>query len=206
MARTVLPGKPFPLGATWDGTGVNFALYSENATAVEVCLFDNRSKTESERIQIGETTAFVWHCYVPGLLPGQLYGYRVSGPYEPAIGLRFNPAKLLIDPYAQAVCGSVDWTQPIFPYDLNSPEKDLAIDTRDSAPGMPKAVIVNPYFDWDQDRLPRTPLADSVICLSALLSLSWLLPTGIIRPPVSWHKRNISWLPVGYLGSKISST
>ena len=163
MARTVLPGKPFPLGATWDGTGVNFALYSENATAVEVCLFDNRSKTESERIRIGETTAFVWHCYVPGLLPGQLYGYRVSGPYEPEKGLRFNPAKLLIDPYAQAVCGTVDWTQPIFPYDLNSPEKDLAIDTRDSAPGMPKAVIVDPYFDWDQDRLPRTPLADSVI-------------------------------------------
>ena len=163
MARTILPGKPFPLGATWDGTGVNFALYSENATEVEVCLFDNRSKTETERIQIGETTAFVWHCYVPGLLPGQLYGYRVSGPYEPEKGLRFNPAKLLIDPYAQSVCGTVDWTQPIFPYDPHSPEKDLAIDTRDSAPGMPKAVIVNPYFDWDQDRLPRTPLADSVI-------------------------------------------
>ena len=163
MARIVLPGKPYPLGATWDGTGVNFALYSENATSVELCLYDNRSRVESERIKVGETTAFVWHCYIPALQPGQLYGYRVSGPYEPEKGLRFNPAKLLIDPYAQAVSGFIDWSQPIFPYRVDSPEKDLEIDPRDSGPGMPKSVVVNPYFDWEQDRQPRTPLVDSII-------------------------------------------
>jgi glycogen operon protein len=163
MARIILPGKPYPLGATWDGTGANFALYSEHAEQVTLCLYDNRSRAEMERIDLHESTAFVRHCYVPNIYPGQLYGYRVSGPYEPEKGLRFNPAKLLVDPYAQAVCGEVDWRQPIFPYKLNSPKEDLELDDRDSGSGMPKSVLVNPYFDWEQDRLPKTPLVDSIV-------------------------------------------
>jgi isoamylase len=164
MAQIVLPGRPYPLGATWDGTGVNFAVYSENATKVELCLYDNRSKAETERIVVSEITAFVHHCYVPGLQPGQLYGFRVDGPWDPANGLRFNPSKLLVDPYSMAICGSIDWTQPIFPYQMNGHENaDLERDDRDNSLGMCKSVVVNPYFDWEQDRHPRTPLADSVI-------------------------------------------
>jgi isoamylase len=164
MAQVVLPGRPYPLGATWDGTGVNFAVYSENATKVELCLYDNRSKAETERIVVSEITAFVHHCYVPGLQPGQLYGFRVDGPWDPANGLRFNPSKLLVDPYSMAICGSIDWNQPIFPYQMNGHENaDLERDDRDNSLGMCKSVVVNPYFDWEQDRHPRTPLADSVI-------------------------------------------
>jgi isoamylase len=163
MPRIVLPGKPYPLGATWDGTGVNFAVYSENATKVELCLYDNRSKQEYERIEVKETTAFVWHCYMPGTQPGQQYGYRVHGPWEPEHGMRFNPAKLLIDPYAQAISGRVNWKEPIFPYKLGKKDADLLLDDRDSGAGMPKGVVVNPYFDWEQDRAPRTPLSNSVI-------------------------------------------
>jgi isoamylase len=163
MGRRCLPGKPYPLGATWDGIGVNFAIYSERATKIELCLYDSRTKRESERITMMEQTAFVWHCYVPGLQPGQLYGYRGHGPWDPAHGLRFNPAKLLIDPYARAISGSVDWEKPIFPYKFGGEHADLVIDRRDSASGMPKSVVVNPYFDWEHDRPPRTPLSDSVI-------------------------------------------
>jgi isoamylase len=163
MARIVLPGRSYPLGTTWDGTGVNFAVYSENAAKIELCLYDNRSRQETERIELPETTAFVRHGYLPGVQPGQLYGYRVYGAWEPQNGLRFNPAKLLIDPYAQAICGSVDWKQPIFPYKFGGEDADLRLDDRDSGPGMPKSVVVNPYFDWEQDRAPRTPLSDSII-------------------------------------------
>ncbi len=159
----VLPGRPHPLGATWDGTGVNFALYSENATRVELCLYDNRTRREVDRIPVPEQTAFVWHCYIPGVQPGQLYGYRVHGSWDPAAGLRFNPAKLLIDPYARAINGKIDWEKPIFPYRMGGDNADLHIDRRDSAAGMPKSVVVNPYFDWEHDRPPRIPLSDSVI-------------------------------------------
>ena len=163
MARIVLPGKSYPLGATWDGTGVNFAVFSENASKIELCLYDNRSRRETERIQLPETTAFVRHGYLPGVQTGQLYGFRAYGPWEPQNGLRFNPAKLLIDPYAQAICGSVDWKEPIFPYQFGGDDADLKMDDRDSGPGMPKSVVVNPYFDWEQDRAPRRPLSDSII-------------------------------------------
>jgi len=162
MPSTLLPGKPYPLGAKWDGTGVNFALYSENATAVELCLF-NEQGHQVEQIFLRETTAFVWHGYLPGLQVGQLYGYRVHGPWDPKNGLRFNPAKLLVDPYAQAVFGHTDWSQPIFGYQFGGDNADLNIDTRDSASGVPKCVVASPYFDWDQDRPLRTPLSDSVI-------------------------------------------
>ncbi len=161
MSRTILPGRPFPQGATWDGTGTNFALFSETAERVELCLFDNPHESESERIDVVEQSAHVWHCFLPNVQPGQVYGYRVYGPYDPERGLRFNPAKLLIDPYAKAITGKVDWNSPIFPYRLG--EDDLTQDTRDSAGGMQKCVVVNPYFDWDTDRPPKTPLSESVI-------------------------------------------
>ncbi len=163
MERHCLPGKPFPLGPAWDGTGVNFALYSENASKVELCFYDSRGRRETERFELHEQTAFVWHIYVPGVQPGQLYGYRVYGPWEPARGLRFNPAKLLIDPYAKAIAGRVDWARPIYPYRFGGENADLNIDRRDSAAGMPKSVVVNPYFDWENDRSPRTPLSNSII-------------------------------------------
>jgi isoamylase len=161
--RHSLPGRPSPLGATWDGTGVNFALHSEHAIGVDLCLYDSRSRKETVRFSVAEQTAFVWHIYIPGLQPGQLYGYRVHGPWEPARGLRFNPAKLLIDPYAKAIAGKVDWTKPVYPYKFGGENADLNIDRRDSATGMPKCVVVNPYFDWEHDRPPRTPLSDSII-------------------------------------------
>ena len=163
MPRTVLPGRPFPQGATWDGTGTNFALFSENAERVDLCLFDRPDIEESERIEIVEQTVHVWHVFLPGVQPGQIYGYRVYGPYDPEHGLRFNSNKLLIDPYAKALAGKVDWGAPIFPYQLGHDDGDLAVDTEDSVRGMPKCVVVNPYFDWGMDRPPKTPLSESVI-------------------------------------------
>ena len=163
MARTLLLGKSFPLGATWDGTGTNFAIYSERAEKVELCLFNDRESEVSDRIELRERTAHVWHGYLPSVQPGQLYGYRVYGPYEPAQGLRFNSNKLLIDPYAKAVAGKVDWNAAIFPYELGNPDEDLKREDSDSAPGMPKCVVVSPFFDWEQDRSPKIPLSDSII-------------------------------------------
>jgi isoamylase len=160
----VRPGRPFPLGATWDGQGTNFSLYSEYATGVELCLYDARDQAqEYGRVSLTEKTANVWHCYLPGIRPGQLYGFRVHGPYEPQKGLRFNPAKLLLDPYAKAVAGSVDWNAPVFGYKLGDPDGDLSLDSSDDSWGMPKGVVVDPYFDWDGDRGPRTPLHRTVI-------------------------------------------
>jgi glycogen operon protein len=152
------------LGAAWDGAGVNFAVYSENATAVELCLFGaDDPGTEVERVRVRERSAHVWHCYVRDLRPGQLYGFRVDGPYEPEAGLRFNAAKLLIDPYAKAVTGAIDWNAPVFAYKLGDPEADLGKDDTDDAWGKPKAVVIDPHFDWDGDRPPRVPWPDSVI-------------------------------------------
>jgi len=159
----LLPGRPFPLGATWDGTGVNFALYSEQASGVELCLYDARTRKETARIPLAEQTAFIWHTYIQGLQPGQLYGYRVYGPWDPARGLRFNPAKLLVDPYAKAISGRVDWSKPVYPYKFGGENADLTMERRDSASGMPKCVVVNPYFDWEHDSPPHTPLSDSII-------------------------------------------
>jgi len=163
MARTILLGKPYPQGATWDGSGVNFALYSEQATAVELCLFSSRDDRNPEIIKLPEQTSFVWHAYLPGVQAGQLYGYRVYGPYEPDKGLRFNPAKLLIDPYAIAICGEVDWRAPIFPYEPGNGAEDYKPDEHDSAWGMPKCIVGHPHFDWDGDRPLKIPLSDSVI-------------------------------------------
>jgi isoamylase len=160
----VLRGAPAPLGATWDGEGVNFAVFAENATEVELCLFDaSEPGRETKRLRLRDLTAHVWHGYVPGLAPGQLYGYRVHGPYEPESGERFNPAKVLLDPYARAVAGRVDWSAPVFGYPLGHDRADLARDDGDSGWGVPKGVVIDPAFDWGGDRHPRTPWSETVI-------------------------------------------
>src|SRR5438445_779005 len=136
----IRPGNPYPLGATWDGEGVNFALFSENATGVELCLFEGpKGNDELPRVRVTEQTDLVWHVYIPGIRPGQRYGYRVHGPYEPERGHRFNPAKLLIDPYARAIDGHVRWNELIFGYTPGHPDADLSKDDRDSSPAVPDA-------------------------------------------------------------------
>jgi len=158
------PGSPYPLGATWDGLGVNFALFSENAEHVELCIFDQPyGAPEIARIPMKEQTDNVWHVYLPEARPGWMYGYRVYGPYRPGEGLRFNPHKLLLDPYAKAITGRVEWSPAMFGYDLESPEQDLSMSTLDSAPGMPKAVVIEPAFSWGDDRRPNTPWHDTII-------------------------------------------
>jgi len=161
---TPWPGVPYPFGATWDGDGVNFAVFAEHAEAVELCLFDAADAVvESGRIPLPETTHGIRHGYVPGLRPGQLYGYRVHGPYDPAAGLRFNPAKLLLDPYATAVAGPVRWDPVLLAYPPGGPHADLERDERDSAGVLPKAVVIDPAFDWQGDRPPRTPWNRTII-------------------------------------------
>ena len=160
----VWPGQSYPLGATWDGAGVNFALFSENATAVELCLFDApESGTETARILLTERTDQVWHAYLPGLRPGQLYGYRVHGPYNPHAGHRFNPHKLLLDPYARAVAGELKGTETPFGYTVGHPHADLSFDERDSAADVPKSVVVDSAFSWGGDSLLRTPWHKTLI-------------------------------------------
>jgi glycogen operon protein len=160
----VWPGAPFPLGATWDGEGANFAIFSEHATGVELCLFDEPHDDKPvETIAMPEATDDIWHVYLPDVRPGQLYGYRVHGPYEPSEGHRFNPAKLLIDPYAKAVTENIEWTDELFGYTIGDPERDLSCDDRDSAGAMPKCVVVDPAFTWGDDRAPRTPWNRTVI-------------------------------------------
>jgi isoamylase len=162
--RQIHPGKPFPRGASYDGSGVNFAVYSGVATRVEVCLFDAAEPTrEIDRFDLPETTDFVWHGYVPGLEPGVLYGLRVHGPYAPTQGHRCNPNKLLVDPYAKAIHGDVDWQGPVLGYQVSHPEKDLSFDEQDSAPSVPKSVVVNEFFDWTGDLPPDTPWRRTVI-------------------------------------------
>ena len=153
------PGTPYPLGASYAGTGTNFSIFSEVATRVELCLFDDEGNEAKQ--DLPERTALCWHGYVPNIYPGQRYGFRVHGPYEPRKGLRCNPAKLLLDPYAKAIEGQVEWDSAVFPYRLG--REDLAADRRDSAPFVPKSVVTNPWFDWNGDHPPRTPMHDTVI-------------------------------------------
>ena len=158
------PGKPYPLGATWDGSGVNFSLFSENATGVELCLFDGAGEdVEVARVPVTEQTDLVWHLYLPEARPGQRYGYRVHGPYDPPKGHRFNPAKLLLDPYAKAIDRTIRWDDAVFGYPVGHPDADLARDDRDSAPHVPKCVVIDPAFTWGDDRPPRVPWAETVI-------------------------------------------
>ncbi|HEV8329679.1 MAG TPA: glycogen debranching protein GlgX [Nitrospiraceae bacterium] len=160
----IWPGRPYPLGATWDGEGVNFALFSENATAVELCLFDEPdANKETHRIRIEERTDHVWHVYLPEVWPGQRYGYRVHGPYEPEAGHRFNPAKLLLDPYAKAIAGTIDWSNALYGYRIGDPKEDLSVDDQDNAGSIPKCVVVDQAFTWGGDQLLRTPWDRTVI-------------------------------------------
>jgi len=161
MQRTLLPGKPYPLGATPTSQGTNFALYSENATGVRVCLFDDDGK-QIDCVELKEQTAFVWHGFLRGIQPGQRYGYRVEGPWEPEKGLRFNANKLLLDPYAKAIAGEVDHKGPILPYDAPSGD-DTKFCGIDDADFVPKSVVVDNKFDWGGDCPPETPLSDSII-------------------------------------------
>ena len=157
-------GYPYPLGATWLGNGVNFALFSEHATSVDLCLFDRmEAREENVRIPVTEHTDQVWHIFLPEVRPGQIYGYRVSGPYEPEIGMRFNSSKLLLDPYAKAIAGRVEWGDEMFGYVVGGKAEDLTRDFRDDAWGMPKAVVIDNAFNWGGDRRIGRPLAESVI-------------------------------------------
>ena len=162
-AHKIWPGKPYPLGAIWDGAGVNFALFSENATKVELCLFDGADAQRETRIPLREQTHQVWHVYLPEARPGQFYGYRVHGPYEPEQGHRFNPAKLLLDPYAKAIHGSVQWSDALFGYSIGHPDQDLSRSDTDSASGIPKCVVVDPAFSWGNDMPPATPWHKTII-------------------------------------------
>ncbi|HEX2844841.1 MAG TPA: alpha-amylase family glycosyl hydrolase, partial [Candidatus Limnocylindria bacterium] len=161
MALRVWRGNPYPLGATWDGSGVNFAIFSENAESVDLCLFE--ADGTEQRIRMVEQTDLVWHCYLPDVRPGQRYGYRMHGPYEPRSGHRFNPAKLLIDPYAKRIDGEVAWDDSLFGYRIGAEEDDLEPDERDSAPFVPKGVVVNEAFVWSSDGRPATPLDRTLI-------------------------------------------
>jgi len=156
--KEVWPGRPFPLGPTWNGEGTNFSLFSENAERVVLCLYDETG--EEMCVEMGERAAHNFHCYLPGVGPGQRYGYRVLGPYAPDEGHRFNPAKLLIDPYAKAIEGMVTWTEDVnvLPYvPTGEEDADFEADDEDDASVVPKSVVVDPHFDWEGDVPPRLP-------------------------------------------------
>ena len=158
-------GLPHPRGASWDGKGTNFAIFSAHATKVEVCIFDEEGEKELERIELPEYTNQIWHGYLPDVRPGTVYGYRVHGPYEPQNGHRFNPNKLLLDPYAVAHRGELKWDPAVFGYKMESMD-DTTFDERDSAPFMPKCVVVDPNFDWHGQSMlseVRVPFDDTII-------------------------------------------
>ena len=165
MSRVkVWPGKPYPLGATWDGLGVNFSLFSQHANAVELCLFDSVDATqEAVRVPLTEQTHRVWHGYLPEVRSGQLYGYRVHGPYDPQAGHRFNAAKVVLDPYAKQIGRPVQWSDEAFGYQLDRPERDLVRDDRDSAPYAPLGMVIDPAFTWGKESAPAIPWHDTVI-------------------------------------------
>ncbi|ODT11959.1 MAG: glycogen debranching enzyme GlgX, partial [Microbacterium sp. SCN 70-18] len=190
------PGSSYPLGATFDGNGTNFALFSEGADKVELCLFDDDG-TET-RIELIDVDAYVWHAYLPEVRPGQVYGYRVHGPYDPENGMRFNPNKVLLDPYAKAVNGQVAWGQSVFGYNFGEPDSR---NDEDSAAAAMKGVVVNPFFDWSGDRLPKTPYAESFIYEAHVKGLTELHPlvpeelrgsySGIAHPAVIEHLQKL---------------
>ncbi|MFZ0788861.1 MAG: glycogen debranching protein GlgX [Chromatiaceae bacterium] len=159
----IWPGQPYPLGAVWDGEGVNFALFSEHAEKVDLCLYDVSGRKETHVIALPERTDQVWHGYLPEVQPGQLYGYRVHGPYDPESGHRFNPKKLLLDPYAKDIRGALRWSDAHFGYRIGHTKSDLSMDRRNNARDMPKSMVVDPVFSWGEDRPPRTPWQDTLI-------------------------------------------
>ncbi|HWQ14881.1 MAG TPA: glycogen debranching protein GlgX [Roseiflexaceae bacterium] len=198
---SIWPGKPYPLGATWDGAGVNFALYAERATGVDLCLFATPdSPHEAARIPLSNQTDQVWHAYLPGVRPGQRYAYRVHGPYQPATGLRYNPHKLLVDPYAKALTGALHWHDALFGYRIGA-ARDQRPDQRDSAPYMPRCVVIDPAFDWGDDRPPRIPLHDTIIYELHVRGFTKLHPevpeqlrgtfAGLAYPPVIAYLKDL---------------
>jgi len=204
------PGTPYPLGGTWDGWGTNFALFSEVAQSVQLCLFDesfDESSDESEegtgaltetRIDLTEVDGFVWHCYLPGIAPGQRYGYRVHGPHDPWRGLRCDASKLLLDPYGKAIEGHVTWDEALFDYQFDNPRRR---NTADSAPHMPKNVVINPFFDWGNDRPPNIPYHETIIYEAHVRGLTLRHPevpehqrgtyAGLAHPAVIAHLQRI---------------
>ncbi|CCH89069.1 glycosyl hydrolase (glycogen debranching enzyme) [Modestobacter italicus] len=195
MTTQVWPGSAYPLGATYDGTGTNFAIFSEVAEKVELCLFDEAGN--ETRIRLPEMDAYVWHAFLPGIQPGQRYGFRVHGPHDPAQGLRCNPAKLLLDPYAKAIDGQIDWDESVFGYRFENGEKN----DDDSAAHMPKSVVINPYFDWGVDRPPKTPYNKTVIYEAHVKGLTMTHPrvpealrgtyAGVAHPAVIEHLQSL---------------
>ncbi|MGA2830469.1 MAG: glycogen debranching protein GlgX [Streptosporangiaceae bacterium] len=197
------PGAPYPLGATWDGWGTNFALFSEVADGVDLCLFSGNgtgadtAHTET-RVHLTEADGFVWHAYLPGVGPGQRYGYRVHGPYDPGAGLRCDPSKLLLDPYGKALQGQLNWDESLFSYRYSDPG---ARNVTDSAPCMPKNVVINPFFDWANDRLPRTPYHETLIYEAHVRGLTLQHPqvppaqrgtyAGLAHPAVTEHLQRL---------------
>ncbi|CAH1387834.1 glycogen debranching protein GlgX [Candidatus Nitrotoga sp. M5] len=162
-ATSVWPGTPYPRGTTWDGEGVNFSIFSENAEKVELCLFDTSGRHEIQRIELRERTDLIWHCYLPGVRPGQLYGYRIHGPYDPERGHRFNPNKLLLEPYAKDIVGTFRWNDTHFGYKVGHRQEDLSFDRRDNASHMPKCRVIDSAFTWEDDKAPNILWPDMVV-------------------------------------------
>jgi len=200
---TILPGKPYPLGATWDGLGCNFAIFSEHATKVELCLFDSvDAKRESNRIELPERDAYVWHGYLKDLRPGQLYGYRVYGPYLPAQGHRFNPNKVLVDPYAKCVARRVKWHDSLFGYIIGDPNKDASFDKTDSAAYAPLGAIIDQSFSWGDDRRPNVGWNKTIIYEAHVKGLTKLHPklpealrgtyAGLASDPIIEHLKSLN--------------
>ena len=173
----VWPGSPYPLGATWDGEGVNFSIFTEHGEAVDLCLFEGDEDAEAAAsVQLAERTDLIWHAYLPDVRPGQLYGFRVHGPYEPNAGHRFNPSKLLLDPYAKSVSGPIRWSDAVYGYTIGHADEDLSRDPRDSAGAMPKSVVVDPAFEWGEDRQLRTAWNRTLIYEAHVKGLTALHP------------------------------
>ena len=172
----VTEGRPFPLGATWDGLGVNFALFSAHATRVELCLFDASGQHELERIVLPEYSDEIWHGYLPDAYPGVLYNYRVHGPYDPENGHRFNPNKLLIDPYAKQLAGRLEWSEALFGYTIGAPDADLSFDERDSALFVPKSKVIDPAFTWGEWQRPRIPWGSTIVYETNVRGISMMHP------------------------------
>ncbi|HEX6764289.1 MAG TPA: glycogen debranching protein GlgX, partial [Polyangiaceae bacterium] len=197
------PGSPHPLGATWDGQGVNFSIFSQQASAVELCLFDGKDDThESIRIPLKERTNRIFHVYVPDARPGQLYGYRVHGPYAPEQGHRFNPYKLLIDPYAKAIAGEIRCADEVFGYRLGDPVSDFSMSETDSAPFVPKSMVVETAFSWGDDRPPQIPWSRTIVYECHVRGMTRLHPDipghlrgtylGLASEPIIDHLRSLS--------------
>jgi isoamylase len=197
----VWPGQPYPRGATWDGEGVNFSIFSGRAAKVELCIFDSNGRHELQRIELRERTDEIWHSYLPEARPGLLYGYRIHGPYEPAKGDRFNPHKLLIEPYAKHLQGPLVWSDSHFGYRVGHAKEDLSFDKRDSAAGTPKCRVIDPAFTWGDDRPPRVPWHDTVIYEAHVRGLTMRHPdvprqlrgtyAGLATAPVIEHFKQL---------------